>query len=113
MFQIDSPTNRVRESFHCACTWLGHDRSRRTVLAIRGKAIPSLPLPQWLPMAVALGIVAPVFTAPATAQAAPENRKLVVVLYPDESDGAPGIILVNRAIRSTFERVVLGHRDSQ
>ena len=53
-------------------------------------------------MAVAMGIVAPVFTAPATAQAAPENRKLVVVLYPDESDGAPGIFLVNRAIRSTL-----------
>jgi signal transduction histidine kinase len=28
--------------------------------------------------------------------------KLVVVLYPHECDGAPGIILINRAIRSTF-----------
>jgi signal transduction histidine kinase len=32
----------------------------------------------------------------------PEATPLVVVLYPDESDGAPGIILVNRAIRATF-----------
>jgi PAS domain S-box-containing protein len=28
--------------------------------------------------------------------------RLVVVIYPDESDGAPGAILLNRAIRSTF-----------
>ncbi len=36
------------------------------------------------------------------ATAGPDAPKLVVVLYPDESDGAPGIILVNRALRSTF-----------
>jgi ABC-type uncharacterized transport system substrate-binding protein len=32
----------------------------------------------------------------------PDAPKLVVVLYPHECDGAPGIVLVNRAIRSTF-----------
>src|SRR5947209_9309848 len=37
-----------------------------------------------------------------SAWAAERPSKLVVVVYPDESDGAPGIILVNRAIRSTF-----------
>jgi PAS domain S-box-containing protein len=34
---------------------------------------------------------------------AAEPNKRVVVIYPDEGDGAPGIILVNRAIHSTFE----------
>jgi PAS domain S-box-containing protein len=38
---------------------------------------------------------------PAVATAA-DAQKLVVVIYPDETDGAPGNILVNRAIRSTF-----------
>jgi signal transduction histidine kinase/DNA-binding NarL/FixJ family response regulator len=36
------------------------------------------------------------------AVAGPEASKLVIVIYPDESDGAPGIVLVNRALRSTF-----------
>ncbi|HJZ89648.1 MAG TPA: PAS domain S-box protein [Gemmataceae bacterium] len=40
--------------------------------------------------------------SPLAAAAGPEESKFVVVVYPDESDGAPGIILVNRAIRSTF-----------
>lgn len=40
-----------------------------------------------------------VCTSLATGSAPP---KLVVVVYPDESDGAPGVIAVNRAIRSTF-----------
>lgn len=38
-----------------------------------------------------------------TAAAGPDAAKLVVVIYPDESDGAPGVILVNRAIRSAFD----------
>lgn len=41
----------------------------------------------------------------------PETSKLVVVLYPDESDGAPGIFLVNRAIRATFASQTHGHID--
>jgi signal transduction histidine kinase len=36
------------------------------------------------------------------AAAGPEDPKLVVVLFPNESDGAPGISLVNRGLRSTF-----------
>jgi len=39
---------------------------------------------------------------PLVAAAGPEASKLVVVVYPDDTDGAPGTILVNRAIRSTF-----------
>jgi PAS domain S-box-containing protein len=39
---------------------------------------------------------------PPAAAAGPGTPKLVVVLYPDESDGAPGLVLVNNAIRSTF-----------
>jgi PAS domain S-box-containing protein len=53
-------------------------------------------------LAVVLGVVAAVSCDPAIATAGPDSHKLVVVLYPDESDGAPGIVLVNRAIRSTF-----------
>ena len=46
-------------------------------------------------LAVAVGLGA----GPAAGADAP---KLVVVIYPDESDGSPGMILTNRAIRSTF-----------
>lgn len=41
-------------------------------------------------------------SAPAAAADGPEAPKLVVVIYPSDYDVAPGIILVNRAIRSTF-----------
>jgi len=47
------------------------------------------------------GVVAAVGFAP-DAAAQTDGSKLVVVIYPDESDGAPGTILVNRALRSTF-----------
>src|SRR5262245_53693009 len=49
-----------------------------------------------------LALVAAVTFFPAEALAGAEAPKLVVVICPDESDGAPGIILVNHAIRSTF-----------
>jgi signal transduction histidine kinase len=45
------------------------------------------------------------------AAAGPEAPRLVVVVYPSEYDGAPGIILVNRAIRSTFASQWPGHID--
>jgi len=45
------------------------------------------------------------------AAADPETPRLVVVVYPSEYDGAPGIILVNRAIRSTFAGQWSGHID--
>lgn len=38
-----------------------------------------------------------------------EAQKLVVVVYPSEYDGSPGIILVNRALRSTFASQRTGH----
>jgi PAS domain S-box-containing protein len=43
------------------------------------------------------------------AAAGRETPKLVVVVYPSEYDGAPGIIVVNRAIRSTFASQWSGH----
>jgi PAS domain S-box-containing protein len=49
-----------------------------------------------------LTVVAVVACGPAAIAAGPDAPKLVVVVYPSESDGAPGIVLVNRAIRSTF-----------
>jgi signal transduction histidine kinase len=45
------------------------------------------------------------------AAAGPDAPKLVVVVYPSDYDGAPGIILVNRAIRSTFASQWSGHID--
>lgn len=50
----------------------------------------------------ALGAVGLLLSSDTPAMADPGAQKLVVVVYPDESDGAPGIILVNHAIRSTF-----------
>src|SRR4051812_35583024 len=58
--------------------------------------------PPRLGVLLAIAAVGVLLSNPAAATAAPENRKLVVVLYPDESDGAPGLIQVNRALRSTF-----------
>jgi PAS domain S-box-containing protein len=45
------------------------------------------------------------------ATAGPDSSKLVVVVYPHESDGAPGIALVNRGIRSAFADQPLGRID--
>jgi PAS domain S-box-containing protein len=42
------------------------------------------------------------FFGPLPATAGPEHTRLVVVLYPDNSDGSPGNHLADRAIRSTF-----------
>jgi len=53
-------------------------------------------------LASALAVVAVLAGGPSAVAAGPETPKLVVVLYPNESDGAPGIVLVNGAIRSTF-----------
>jgi signal transduction histidine kinase len=52
--------------------------------------------------AYALAAVVVLSCGPLAAAAGPGAPKLVVVLYPDESDGAPGILLVNRGLRSTF-----------
>src|SRR5262249_36013055 len=51
------------------------------------------------PLVVAVTVL---FCFPPAATAGSDAPQLVVVVYPDESDGAPGLILVNRAIRSTF-----------
>ena len=42
------------------------------------------------------------FFGPFPATAAPENIRLVVVLYPDNNDGSPGNFLVDQSIRATF-----------
>ncbi|HET6574373.1 MAG TPA: ATP-binding protein [Fimbriiglobus sp.] len=59
----------------------------------------SAPRPRGLVYALAAVIV---LSCGPPAAAGPESPRLVVVLYPDESDGAPGIIQVNRALHSTF-----------
>ncbi len=58
-----------------------------------------------------LGAVGILLSSGSTATAGPETQKLVVVVYPSEYDGAPGIVLVNRAIRSTFASQWSGHID--
>jgi PAS domain S-box-containing protein len=42
------------------------------------------------------------FFCPKVAAANPDNTRMVVVLYPDNSDGSPGNALVDQGIRSTF-----------
>jgi hypothetical protein len=49
-----------------------------------------------------LAATAAVLACPPAATGRVDAQKLVVVLYPHESDGAPGILLVNRALRATF-----------
>src|SRR5262245_53332007 len=51
---------------------------------------------------LAVWLVAAVLGGAGTAPAADNTPKQVVVVYPHESDGAPGIVLFNRGIRSTF-----------
>jgi hypothetical protein len=46
---------------------------------------------------------------PCAAGAELEAPKLVVVIYPGESDGAPGVVLINQALRSTFATQSSGH----
>jgi signal transduction histidine kinase len=49
-----------------------------------------------------LPLPALLFVCPSAAPAGPETTRLVVVLYPDNSDGSPGNFLADQGIRSTF-----------
>src|SRR5262245_14016956 len=60
-------------------------------------------------LAALVGVVALLTTIPPPAAAQPGTGKLVVVVYPSEYDGAPGIVLINHAIRSTFAAQWSGH----
>ena len=57
---------------------------------------------------LAVWVVAAVLGGAGTATAADNSPKLVVVVYPHESDAAPGIVLFNRAVRSTFASQATG-----
>src|SRR5690349_11664139 len=70
-----------------------------------GNASP--PCPRGL--VLALATITALYCHPPAAGAESEAPKLVVVIYPHECDEAPGIILVNRAIRSTFAGQPSGH----
>src|SRR5262245_33179913 len=76
-------------------------QSRRGVMRDTGSAgsHSTSPLCGRLPI---LAVVALLSCGPPAVAAGPDAPKLVVVVYPDESDGAPGMVLVNRAIRSVF-----------
>ena len=85
-------------------------RPRETVLAHRcGSKFLSAPTLSVL--LAGLGAVGLLLSSDAAATAGPEAQKLVVVVYPSEYDGAPGIVLVNRAIRSTLANQWPGHID--
>jgi signal transduction histidine kinase len=51
---------------------------------------------------VVLPLLALLFVCPSAAPAGPETIRMVVVLYPDNSDGSPGNSLADQGIRSTF-----------
>jgi PAS domain S-box-containing protein len=53
----------------------------------------------WLPLAL---LAAALATCGPAAAADPTGRRLVVVLYPEDTDGSPGAVATDRAIRSTF-----------
>ncbi|HVK14744.1 MAG TPA: hypothetical protein VM597_38760, partial [Gemmataceae bacterium] len=53
-------------------------------------------------LAILLAVGAVLTGAPAAARVGPAATRLVVVVYPDESDGAPGVVQVNRALHATF-----------
>src|SRR5262249_13023384 len=83
--------------------WIAPPRSDPGGWAMRthGRAGGNLgPLPNGLVPMLVLGAI--LAWCPVVAAAGPEPPRLVVVLYPDESDGSPGAVLTNRAIRSTF-----------
>jgi signal transduction histidine kinase len=64
-----------------------------------------------LPIALVLAVHGATHVSGLTVGADSDDTPLVVVLYPDESDGPPGIISVNRAIRSTFTGLSSGRID--
>jgi len=49
-----------------------------------------------------LARLAILFFGPFPAAAAPDNTRMVVVLYPHNNDGSPGNSLVDQSIRATF-----------
>src|SRR5689334_14857170 len=55
--------------------------------------------PGLLPLLILWVVLAP---CPCAAAAGPGNARYVVVLYPENNDGSPGQLLVDRSIRSTF-----------
>jgi len=65
----------------------------------RRTAVPGCPGRIWL----ALGVVAAVVAGDARpAEAGPNDRRLVVVVYPENTDGSPGTVGADHGIRSTF-----------
>lgn len=63
---------------------------------------PPLPAARRVPHPGAAVLAAAVVLGAGSPVAASDAPKLVVVVYPNESDGAPGIHLVDRALRTTF-----------
>jgi PAS domain S-box-containing protein len=60
------------------------------------------PRPRLLGLAPLLALWTLPFLCPSAAAAGRGPDKLVLVLYPDDNDGRPGSLLVDRSIRSTF-----------
>src|SRR5262245_52520281 len=62
---------------------------------------PSPPLQTRLPRVLLSALLGFLVFCPAAAGGSGSSR-LVVVLYPDDNDGRPGSLLIDRSIRSTF-----------
>ncbi len=73
-------------------------------MVLHAAAVGRLAYPRLLLLAVA-AVIAPV---PLARAGGPDAPMLVVVVYPNESDGAPGTYLVDRALRATFAGGALG-----
>jgi signal transduction histidine kinase len=58
--------------------------------------------PRILGLVPGLALAGVLSYCPSAAASEPDTPKLVVVLYPHGSDGAPGILQINRAIKSIF-----------
>jgi PAS domain-containing protein len=71
-------------------------RIARTARQSSGPQFPGLPV------LLALALSTILLFGPLAAAAAPENIRMVVVLYPDNNDGSPGNYLVDQSIRATF-----------
>jgi signal transduction histidine kinase len=67
--------------------------------------------PRFGRLALVVVVLAVLSWCPTASAAGSGPSKLVVVVYPSDYDGAPGIIAVNRALRSTFASQWSGHID--
>src|SRR5437016_5904360 len=72
-------------------------KAMRTGRSVGGNSNP--PRPGLVPL---LALLTLLYFGPFAGAATPPRTRMVVMLYPDNSDGSPGNALADRGIRSTF-----------